>query len=174
MNKDNWSDDILDKLKLRDEVEKKDSEYFIAYQQLMQKLDFLKQQIYHNDSSYSSKSPSPSALLNIEPQQQPSPSNPERDINFIVKENQQLRNENHDLITNLNSVTLKNERLESIAKEKDLNIKKLEKLNTNLSKKIENLLAELKEKNKTIELINDENLMNQIQLNVLLKKSNQN
>ncbi|KAI5956352.1 ATG16 [Candida jiufengensis] len=171
MDKEDWSYNILNKLKIRDDIEKKDSAYFIAYQQLIQKLDYLKQQNDHN-SSYSSKSPSPAALLNIEPQNQPpsSSSSSDRDLDFIIKENQQLRNENHDLITNLNSITLKNEKLESIIKEKDVSNKKLEKMNTNLTKKIENLLMELKEKNKTIELINDENLTNQIQLNVLLNQ----
>merc|ERR1712080_290662 len=85
----------------------------------------------------------------------------------IIKENHQLRNENEDLITNLNSITLKNEKLEFIIKDKDVRIGKLEKLVSKLQKQIEHLSIEMKEKNKTIELINDENLTNQIHLNVL-------
>lgn len=71
------------------------------------------------------------------------------------------------MITNLNSITLKNEKLEFIIKDKDVRIGKLEKLVSKLQKQIEHLSIEMKEKNKTIELINDENLTNQIQLNVL-------
>lgn len=194
MSTETWVDDVLSKLKVRDEVEKKDSEYYLAFKQLVEKL-FLKEQQHHHhhcqsnteeedETPFSSKSPSPSTILGIEKEKVP-PSTKSKSKSVqqdklkdnisdndaatvvIIKENHQLRNENEDLITNLNSITLKNEKLEFIIKDKDVRIGKLEKLVSKLQKQIEHLSIEMKEKNKTIELINDENLTNQIQLNVL-------
>ncbi|CAD1813209.1 Autophagy protein 16 (ATG16) family protein [Candida parapsilosis] len=194
MSTETWVDDVLSKLKVRDEVEKKDSEYYLAFKQLVEKLLSKEQQHHHHhcqsnteeedETPFSSKSPSPSTILGIEKEKVP-PSTKSKSKSVqqdklkdnisdndaatvvIIKENHQLRNENEDLITNLNSITLKNEKLEFIIKDKDVRIGKLEKLVSKLQKQIEHLSIEMKEKNKTIELINDENLTNQIQLNVL-------
>jgi len=194
MSTETWVDDVLSKLKVRDEVEKKDSEYYLAFKQLVEKLLLKEQQHHHHhcqsnteeedETPFSSKSPSPSTILGIEKEKVP-PSTKSKSKSVqqdklkdnisdndaatvvIIKENHQLRNENEDLITNLNSITLKNEKLEFIIKDKDVRIGKLEKLVSKLQKQIEHLSIEMKEKNKTIELINDENLTNQIQLNVL-------
>lgn len=194
MSTETWVDDVLSKLKVRDKVEKKDSEYYLAFKQLVEKLLLKEQQHHHHhcqsnteeedETPFSSKSPSPSTILGIEKEKVP-PSTKSKSKSVqqdklkdnisdndaatvvIIKENHQLRNENEDLITNLNSITLKNEKLEFIIKDKDVRIGKLEKLVSKLQKQIEHLSIEMKEKNKTIELINDENLTNQIQLNVL-------
>lgn len=194
MSTETWVDDVLSKLKVRDEVEKKDSEYYLAFKQLVEKLLLKEQQHHHHhcqsnteeedETPFSSKSPSPSTILGIEKEKVP-PSTKSKSKSVqqdklkdnisdndaatvvIIKENHQLRNENEDLITNLNSITLKNEKLEFIIKDKDVRIGKLEKLVSKSQKQIEHLSIEMKEKNKTIELINDENLTNQIQLNVL-------
>ena len=84
-----------------------------------------------------------------------------------MSQNQQLANENSDLIDNLNSVTLKNEQLELTINDRDGKIRRLEKGVLKLKQKIENLEMEIKEKNKTIELVNDELLTSQLQNNVL-------
>lgn len=91
------------------------------------------------------------------------------DIRLVkaMSQNQQLANENSDLIDNLNSVTLKNEQLELTINDRDGKIRRLEKGVLKLKQKIENLEMEIKEKNKTIELVNDELLTSQLQNNVL-------
>lgn len=93
----------------------------------------------------------------------------EIDIRLVkaMSQNQQLANENSDLIDNLNSVTLKNEQLELTINDRDGKIRRLEKGVLKLKQKIENLEMEIKEKNKTIELVNDELLTSQLQNNVL-------
>ncbi|KAG5420294.1 ATG16 [Candida metapsilosis] len=199
MSTKTWSEEILERLKIRDEVEKKDSEYYFAFQQLVDKLLVEQQQREHqqhlhqqgkednnaesNETPFSSKSPSPSTILGISNEKAKQTTNKSKPkavtqdtsndnatVVATIKENHQLRNENEELVSNLNSITLKNERLEAIIKDKDKQIGKLEKLTTKLQKNIESLSLEIKEKNKTIELINDENLTNQIQLNVLRAK----
>ncbi|KAI5963362.1 ATG16 [Candida theae] len=178
-----WSDVILERLKIRDEIEKKDSEYYFAFQQLVGKLLLEQSQQRqqadddeHQQSPFSSKSPSPSTVLGIENEKVKHKSNKSEPLQTtdnaaaVAKDNHLLRAENEELISNLNSITLKNEKLEAIIKEKDKKIIKLEKLASKLQKGIDNLNLEMKEKNKTIELINDENLTNQIQLNVLRDK----
>ncbi|KAL6451639.1 ATG16 Autophagy protein 16 [Candida maltosa Xu316] len=150
----NWAEDILKQLNLRDEKEQKDSKYFIAFEQLSQKL--------------TSSSPSPSLTSETL-------SKGQQDINTMImlKENQLLKNENNDLIQSLNISTINNEKLELIIKDHVSTIKSLEKQTTKLKNKIEALQLEVKEKNKTIELINDEVLTSQIQYNVLRNKLEQ-
>ncbi|KAI5969768.1 ATG16 [Candida margitis] len=195
MSTETWSDGILKRLQVRDEIEKKDSQYYYAFQHLVEKLQLEQQQQQHQQqkqgnsddqiqSPFTSKSPSPSTVLSIDkgkakPTSKSTKSktatvdktNDNNDATaIIIKENYQLRSENEDLISNLNSITLKNEKLEAMIREKDRRIGKLEKLSDKLQNLIDHLNLEMKEKNKTIELINDENLTNQIQLNVLRDK----
>lgn len=76
MSTETWVDDVLSKLKVRDEVEKKDSEYYLAFKQLVEKLLLKEQQHHHHhcqsnteeedETPFSSKSPSPSTILGIE------------------------------------------------------------------------------------------------------------
>ncbi|EMG47901.1 hypothetical protein G210_1628 [Candida maltosa Xu316] len=166
----NWAEDILKQLNLRDEKEQKDSKYFIAFEQLSQKLSYLQQQQIQNPPSSSSSSSSPSPSLTSE-----TLSKGQQDINTMImlKENQLLKNENNDLIQSLNISTINNEKLELIIKDHVSTIKSLEKQTTKLKNKIEALQLEVKEKNKTIELINDEVLTSQIQYNVLRNKLEQ-
>lgn len=78
--------------------------------------------------------------------------------------------ENNELIQSLNQSTITNEKLESIIQQQSNIIKSLESKNTKLKNKIDGMVLEIKEKNKTIELINDEILTNQIQFNVMRDK----
>lgn len=149
-----WSQDILKQLNLRDSREKNheiDARYFNAFQQLSQKLNQL--------------STTTNALL------QDQSSNSETLTNLInSKEIENLKLENTELITNLNNLIINNEKLTQTINARDQTIKSLTKINDKLNNKIDALNLEINEKNKTIELINDEVLTNQIQLNVLRSK----
>lgn len=159
----NWSEEILKQLNIRDSFEKRDDKYFLAFQQLSQQLEIQRLQQQGKQQYQYDKSPSPSLTSGNVKQE-------DLDRAIILKENQQLKNENNDLITSLNSSTINNEKLEQRIKHDSAKIKTLEKANTKLQTRIDNLMLEIKEKNKTIELINDEVLMNQIQYNVLNEK----
>ncbi|KAG7664558.1 ATG16 [[Candida] subhashii] len=163
MSKSNWSEEILNRLNIRDTFESQDNKYFIAFQRLSQQLEIQKLQQQQSQQVQYESSPSPSLTS-------PNLKQEDLDRGIILKENQQLKNENNDLISSLNTATINNEKLEQRIKHDSLTIKSLERSNTKLQNKIENLLLEIKEKNKTIELINDEVLMNQIQYNVLKDK----
>ena len=163
MSKSNWSEEILNQLNIRDTFESQENKYFIAFQRLSQQLEIQKLQQQQLQQVQYESSPSPSLTS-------PNLKQEDLDRGIILKENQQLKNENNDLISSLNTATINNEKLEQRIKHDSLTIKSLERSNTKLQNKIENLLLEIKEKNKTIELINDEVLMNQIQYNVLKDK----
>lgn len=81
-----------------------------------------------------------------------------------------LRQQNESLIHNLNQSTIMVEKLENQVRVLNSKMQNLEKVNKRFERKIEHLNMEITEKNKSIELINDELLMNQIQLNVLNEK----
>ncbi|CAI5759795.1 unnamed protein product [Candida verbasci] len=135
-------DEIINRLEIRD-AEKEDSKYFNAFHQL-QKL------INNKDRQQDKEKESIESSSHIE-------------IGH-------LKEENADLITNLNNQTLINEKLENIIKQHEKRINQLEKDNEKLLNKIDNLNLEIKEKNKTIELINDEVLTSNIQITVLQKQ----
>ncbi|EGW31131.1 uncharacterized protein SPAPADRAFT_63049 [Spathaspora passalidarum NRRL Y-27907] len=151
-----WTDDIIKQLDIRDDFEQRDIKYFTAFNQLSQQLQLQK-------LANKQQSPSPSLTS-------PTLKQEDLDRTFIIRENQQLKNENNDLISSLNMATIKNEKLEQGIKERDSTIKTLQRNNEKLKSKIDSLSLEIKEKNKTIEIINDEILMNQIQYNVLNDK----
>lgn len=147
-----WSEDILRKLDIRDVYEKKDSHYFKAFAKLSQ--------VCNNQEKIRSNSPSPS-LTGIEDETR-------QNINNQLNEQiELLKLENESVISSLNQSTINIEKYE--IKEKKMNRvnEQLESKISNLTQKINNLQEEIKEKNKTIEIINDENLINQIQNNVL-------
>lgn len=149
-----WSQDILNQLNLRDSREKNhkiDAKYFNAFQQLSQKLNKLSTTTNTLLQGQSYNSETLTSLINS-------------------KEIENLKLENTELITNLNNLIINNEKLTQTITAKDQTIKSLTKLNDKLNSKIEALNLEINEKNKTIELINDEVLTNQIQLNVLQSK----
>ncbi|CAX41845.1 autophagy protein, putative [Candida dubliniensis CD36] len=148
------SQDILNQLNLRDSREKNhkiDAKYFNAFQQLSQKLNKLSTTTNTLLQGQSHNSETLTSLINS-------------------KEIENLKLENTELITNLNNLIINNEKLTQTITAKDQTIKSLTKLNDKLNSKIEALNLEINEKNKTIELINDEVLTNQIQLNVLQSK----
>lgn len=177
----NWTEDILKELSLRDEKEKHNSSYYIAFNQLSQKLNLgiAAKQSTATDSSIrnssptsfssSSDSPSPSLTVPIAKEEEQQSTRAIID-EFTLKENQNLKVENNELIQSLNQSTITNEKLESIIHQQSNIIKSLENKNTKLKNKIDGMILEIKEKNKTIELINDEILTNQIQFNVLREK----
>ncbi|RLV93530.1 Autophagy protein 16 [Spathaspora sp. JA1] len=150
-----WTDDILKQLEIRDEFEQRDFKYFTAFNQLTQQL-----QIQQLANKQRSQTPSPSLTSTTLKHE-------DLDRTIIIRENQQLKNDNNDLVSSLNMATIKNEKLEQEIKERDSNIKMLSRNNDKLKKKVDSLNLEIKEKNKTIEIINDEILTNQIQYNVL-------
>lgn len=181
----NWTEDILKELSLRDEKEKHNSSYYIAFSQLSHKLnsgiapkrssatDSSARNSSPTSSSSSSDSPSPSLTVPIakeEEEQQQQQSTRAIIDELTLKENQNLKIENNELIQSLNQSTITNEKLESIIHQQSNIIKSLENKNTKLKNKIDGMVLEIKEKNKTIELINDEILTNQIQFNVLREK----
>lgn len=176
----NWTEDILKELNLRDEKEKQNSSYFIAFSQLSQKLtnkgtghrptissSSTDSSVPPSSGSSSSDSPSPSLTAPVSKQNQSTTAIIDE---FTLKENQTLKMENNELIQSLNQSTITNEKLESIIQQQSNIIKSLESKNTKLKNKIDGMVLEIKEKNKTIELINDEILTNQIQFNVMRDK----
>ena len=175
-----WTEDILKELNLRDEKEKQNSSYFIAFNQLSQKLankgtghrpitssSSTDSSVPPSSGSSSSDSPSPSLTAPVVKQNQSTTAIIDE---FTLKENQTLKMENNELIQSLNQSTITNEKLESIIEQQSNIIKSLESKNVKLKNKIDGMVLEIKEKNKTIELINDEILTNQIQFNVLRDK----
>lgn len=145
-----WAEDILQQLQLRDDFEKKDSLYFKAFAQLLQQI------------RADGDSPPPS--LTIEGDKQTA---------LLLQDNQQLKRENEQLIEILNQSTIKSE-IRNLDIQKHLKtISTLEKSNDKLSRRLNNITQELQEKNKSIEIINDETLMSQIQVNVLTDKVSQ-
>lgn len=136
MTDEDWSQDILQKLITRDNLSKKDSNYFKAFSQLSQQL------------------------------QKPHKAE-KNDYNRLVNENGKLRSQNESLIDSLNNSTIKSETLESKRNQDRKSIQHLEKSVKSLGQKISNLNMEIGEKNKSIEIINEELLLNQIQVNVL-------
>lgn len=106
--------------------------------------------------------------------QAPNNTQPDR----TARENRRLLEENESLIRRLNSQTLQMERMESEMAELKMALKSQEAKNAKLTAKVASTQSEIAEKNRQIEIINDENLISQIQHNVLgdqvksLKKEN--
>ncbi|CAK9441603.1 uncharacterized protein LODBEIA_P54710 [Lodderomyces beijingensis] len=191
MSLPSWEQEILKSLAIRDEVEKKDLGYFRAFEQVSQQLQLQAQQQQQlqneaqdqeqgqrierpSTSSTISKSPSPSLvdpkLASSQTQKLPEAQQSLTQLALLIKQNHQLANEITELVENLNSATLKNEKLESMVSERDGAVKNLQSINGKLKQKIESLKFEIKEKNRTIEFVNDELLTYQMQNNVLREK----
>lgn len=134
-----WSEDILKKLTLRDEYEKKDSKYFKAFTQLSQNTRL--KDVDRDDGG--------------------------QDYNKVVNENNQLKNEVESLTSNLNQATINLEKSELQYNQLFKTQSQLERQVKSLNSKIKSLNLEILEKNKSIEIVNDELLLNQIQTNVL-------
>ncbi|CUM55658.1 unnamed protein product [Debaryomyces tyrocola] len=138
-----WSEDILNRLNTRDQYEKKDSKYFKAFSQLSQEAR-KDDQLSNNDKSI--------------------------EYNKLLKENNQFKKENEILTTSLNQTTISLEKsdlkINQLLKKQD----QLERQNTSLNTKIKHLNLEIIEKNKSVEIVNDELLLNEIQTNVLNDK----
>lgn len=81
-----------------------------------------------------------------------------------------LQTEVESLVMQLNQSSLQSQRLQQDIRQRDTTIKSLEKNIEKLNSRLHNLNLELKEKDKAIEIVNDEVLMHQIQLNVLGEK----
>ncbi|ABN64359.2 predicted protein [Scheffersomyces stipitis CBS 6054] len=140
-----WTDIILQQLNIRDEVQDKESPYFHAFTVLSNQL--------HNHTSQSEIGAS--ELLHW---------------SVISRENHRLKQENTDLIASLNQSAINLEKAEMALSSEIKTKKSLEKMLARSNTKIDNLGHELKEKDKAIEIINDEILLHQIQTNVLNDK----
>ncbi|KAK6456921.1 autophagy-related protein 16 [Scheffersomyces xylosifermentans] len=169
-----WRDDILQKLEVRDQLERQDSPYFEAFAQLTQQLQTQK---LIAEQSKSSSSPSPSPSLTTESPKQKHKDlkhvtlvNAQLESSIIQRENQQLELENSDLIGSLNQSAINLEKLEAALAAEKKSKKDLEAKVNRLSTRIETLGLQLKEKNKSIEIINEEILSGKIQNNVLQSK----
>lgn len=93
----------------------------------------------------------------------PSKSEPER----LEKENRQLRDENDSLVLRLNKKTLQMELAEAHAREQAKAIETHKSRLARLQQKIDQLTLEIQEKNHSIQILTDENLVTQIQQNVM-------
>lgn len=123
-----WKQEILKQLNVRDTFEKKDSEVFAAFQELLGKL------------------------------KQPK------------VETEEESKVDDKLIERLNASATQIDKLELLQLNQEKTITNLTKTIGKTSLKVENLTLELNEKNKTIEIINDELLMLQMQNNLLNQK----
>ncbi|KAM9917983.1 hypothetical protein OXX80_013093, partial [Metschnikowia pulcherrima] len=85
----------------------------------------------------------------------------------LVKENAHLWEENELLITRLNSQTIRLESADLRAKELTKAIRDQDAQAVKSQNKISLLTQQLVEKNKLLEIVNDEHLITQIQQNVL-------
>mmetsp|Transcript_4192 Transcript_4192/g.4139 ORF Transcript_4192/g.4139 Transcript_4192/m.4139 type:complete len:181 (+) Transcript_4192:4545-5087(+) len=138
-----WSEDILNKLNVRDQYEKKDSKYFKAFSQLSQ-------EARTNDTFNNSDKGT--------------------EYSKLIKENNHLKNENENLTNSLNQSIIQLEKSELKVKQLLKSQDQLERQNKSLSNKVKHLNLEIIEKNKSVEILNDELLLNEIQTNVLNDK----
>lgn len=92
---------------------------------------------------------------------------PQNGSTLSEKERVALILENETLIERLNQQTLRLEALERKSQEQEKKIRSLEAANQKLTQKIDTLAQEIKEKNRAVEIINDEHLIHELQQNVL-------
>lgn len=141
-----WQGEILARLEQRDSLEKKDSTYFKAFNQIAEELLIKGGRVETADSS-------------------------DLELGRLSKQNHGLEIENNQLVDRLNGGAVEIEKskiqINSILEEKT----RLEKQIGHLKNKLGNSELELSEKNKSILLINDELLLSQILNNVLIEKS---
>ena len=141
-----WQGEILARLEQRDSLEKKDSTYFKAFNQIAEELLIKGGRVETADSS-------------------------DLELRRLSKQNHGLEIENNQLVDRLNGGAVEIEKskiqINSILEEKT----RLEKQIGHLKNKLGNSELELSEKNKSILLINDELLLSQILNNVLIEKS---
>lgn len=138
-----WSEDILNKLNARDQYEKKDSKYFKAFSQLSQ-------ESRANDTLNNSDKGT--------------------EYSKLLKENNHLKKENETLTNSLNQSIIQLEKFELKVNQLLKSQDQLERQNKSLSNKVKHLNLEIIEKNKSVEILNDELLLNEIQTNVLNDK----
>lgn len=92
-------------------------------------------------------------------------------LDRLVKENCEIREENEILVTRLNLQTVRLETAKASTMEHQRSLRSQESKIAKLQKKISQLTQELAEKNRLFELLNDEHLIAQIQLNVLKERN---
>ena len=141
-----WQGEILARLEQRDSLEKKDSIYFKAFNQIAEELLIKGGRVETADSS-------------------------DLELRRLSKQNHGLEIENNQLVDRLNGGAVEIEKskiqINSILEEKT----RLEKQIGHLKNKLGNSELEVSEKNKSILLINDELLLSSILNNVLIEKS---
>lgn len=91
-------------------------------------------------------------------------------LDKLVKENCEIREESETLVSRLNVQTVKLEIANKQVQDLQKQLKSNESKNVKLQKRITQLTQELAEKNRLFEILNDEHLTAQIQLNVLKQK----
>lgn len=173
---DPWSE-VLKQLEVRDVLEKKDSKYFEAFNQLSHQLEIARlngQSPVQSPSTGASPSPTPSLITSgrerdkeKEKERDKEKSESPQNDAALLRLNQQLQRENRKLIGTLNEMTIRMEKAEYTLTLNKRQVASLEASVEKLGQKVANLNLQLREKDKSIEIINDELLSNQIQINVL-------
>lgn len=89
------------------------------------------------------------------------------EYDLLRKENGQLLNENESLVQRLNLQAMKMEAYQQQIAQLQKTVKSHEVKHYKLQQKVADLAEEIAEKNRSIQIINDEHLINLIQVNVL-------
>lgn len=132
-----WTDEILQRLTMRDAFEQRDSDYYSAFMDMVSQL------------------------------QEKTDAGSKEDDSVVQSENVRLHREIDKVVASLNSSAVQIEKLLEEKTKNETVISSLRKTINKSNDKVESLNIEIKEKNKTIELINDELLVLQMQVKVL-------
>lgn len=154
-----WEDELLNQLKVRDEIEKQHLPYLNAFNELVERVTNTERLLRQTSSTSSS------AATTVVPSSV--------GVGELVDENIILKSLNIKLQDQSNSLGIENQSLKSKIKILEQTESKTIKNIEFLKQKIENAKLEVQEKNKSIEIINDEILSYQIQNNVLQNSVNQ-
>ncbi|KAK6462564.1 hypothetical protein DFJ63DRAFT_313695 [Scheffersomyces coipomensis] len=150
----NWVAEIKNSLEVRDKFEKDDSAYHQAFMGLNDQLQLHQSFGVLQTSGNSNVIDDSQAMMSSIMSQN------------ILKEDMRLKQENQELIDKLNGATFKSEKLESMLKEKQSDIRKQDKTIRKLNESIKNLQTEVREKDKLVNVANDEILARNVQLAV--------
>ncbi|CAH2353972.1 autophagy protein 16 [[Candida] railenensis] len=149
-----WEDRLDAQLEVRDQLEKADSQYFSAFNELLERTIAAEKALAAVKQTPSSSEVRSSGIKDV----------------VVHEELLSLQQENSQLVAKLNDssfeIQSKNARIRSL----EASEQKLSKNIDFLKKRVTDMRNEVQEKNKSIEIINDEILSSQIQNNVLAKK----
>lgn len=149
-----WEDRLDAQLEIRDQLEKADSQYLSAFNELLERTIAAEKAL---------------AAVKQAPSSSDVPGNSVKDV-VVHEELLLLKQENSQLVAKLNDLSFeiqsKNARIRSL----EASEQKLSKNIDFLKQRVTDMRNEVQQKNKSIEIINDEILSSQIQNNVLAKK----